>query len=70
MKFNMYGRFQLDVRRENDAWAVYRSESGKRRRLGDVVLPGDLTADELAIYLDDIFHEYAGFGDSVEIMPD
>lgn len=70
MKFDIYGRFQLDVKRENNAWVVYRSESGKRARLNDVVLPEDLTADELAIYLDDLFHEFAGSGESVRIMPD
>lgn len=70
MKFDIYGRFQLDVRRENGAWAVYRSESGTRRRLNDVVLPCDLTEDELAIYLDDIFHEFAGLGEKVEMVPE
>lgn len=26
-------------------------------------------AEELAIYLDDLFHELAGFGQEVELMP-
>jgi hypothetical protein len=70
MRFNIYGRFQIDVRRENDAWAVYRAEPGKRTLLGDVVVPADVPAQDLATYLDDIFHEYAGHGDTVEPMPD
>jgi hypothetical protein len=70
MKFNIYGRFQVDVRRENDAWAVYRTEPGKRVPFEDVVIPPDVSADELATYLDDIFHEYAGPGDNVEPMSD
>jgi hypothetical protein len=70
MRFNIYGRFQVDVRRENDAWRVYRAELGKRTLCGDVVIPPDVPADELATYLDDIFHEYAGHGDNVEPMPD
>jgi hypothetical protein len=70
MKFNIYGRFQVDVRRENDAWAVYRADSGKRTPCEDVVIPADVPAEELATYLDDIFHEYAGFGDYVEAVPD
>ena len=70
MKFNMYGRFQVEVRRENASWAVYRSELGKRSRLNDIVLPPDLAADDLATYLDDIFHEFAGHGQNVERMPD
>lgn len=70
MKFNIYRRFQVDVRRENDSWIVYRSELGKRTRLNDVVIPPNLVAQELATYLDDIFHEFAQFGENVEMMPD
>ena len=70
MKFNMYGRFQIDVRRENDAWIAYRSELGKRTRLNDVVIPAHLVAQDLATYLDDIFHEFARLGENVEVMPD
>ena len=70
MKFNIYGRFQIDVRRENDSWIVYRSELGKRARLPDVVIPSNLVPQELATYLDDIFHEFAKFGENVAVMPD
>lgn len=70
MKFDIYGRFHVDVRREHDAWVVYRGELGKRTPCDVVVIPADVPADELAIYLDDIFHEYAAHGDNVEAMPD
>lgn len=70
MKFNIYGRFQVDVRRENGWWVVYRSELGKRTRLNDVVIPATLVAEDLATYLDDIFHEFAKLGENVEVMPD
>jgi hypothetical protein len=70
MKFNLYGRFQLDVRRENDSWVVYRSELGKRTRLNNVVVPPNLETQELATYLDDIFHEFAKLGENVEVLPD
>jgi hypothetical protein len=70
MKFDIYGRFRVEVRRENEAWAVYRSELGKRMPLYDVVIPPDVAADELATYLDDVFHEFAGLGQNVEQMPD
>ncbi|NML60003.1 hypothetical protein HHL21_02655 [Massilia sp. RP-1-19] len=69
MKFSIYGRFQLDVRRENDAWEVYHLEPGKRAKVNDLVIPPTLDADELATYLDDIFHELAGPGQSVQLMP-
>jgi hypothetical protein len=70
MKFNIYGRFQVEVRRENEAWIVYRAELGKRTRLHDVIVPPDLAAQEIAIYLDDVFHEYAGIGQAVEQLAD
>jgi hypothetical protein len=70
MTFNIYGRFQVEVRRENEAWIVYRAELGKRTRLNDVIVPPDLAAEEIAIYLDDVFHEYAGIGQTVEQLAD
>ena len=30
MKFDVYGRFQIEVRREGDRWVAYRSALGKR----------------------------------------
>lgn len=68
MKFNIYGRFQVEIRRENDCWIVYRLELGKRGRMNDVVIPGNLEEIEIATYLDDIFHELAGIGQRVEAI--
>jgi pimeloyl-ACP methyl ester carboxylesterase len=70
MKFNVYGRFQVEVRRENESWILYRSELGKRTRLNDIVIPSDLTAHDIATYLDDVFHEFAGPGENVEPVPE
>lgn len=70
MKFNIYGRFQVDVRRENESWVVYRSELGKRTQLNGVVIPPNLVAQEIATYLDDIFHEFAKLGENVEVIPE
>lgn len=66
MRFNIYGRFQLDVRRENDRWEVYRLEPGKRLKLNDFVIPPTLEAEEVATFLDDIFHELSGPGQSID----
>ncbi|MET0857782.1 MAG: hypothetical protein ABWY27_13590 [Telluria sp.] len=66
MIFDIYGRFQLDVQRENDAWVIYRPAPGKRVRVSDIVIPSMLEAEEIATYLDDIYHELAGFGQRVE----
>ena len=70
MRFDIYGRFQVEVRREQDAWRVYRSEAGKRVPLHDVVLPPDLAEDEVPVYLDDLFHEHARHGEAVERLAD
>ncbi len=32
---------------------------GTRARVRDVVIPSELKEDELTIYLDDLYHEYA-----------
>jgi hypothetical protein len=68
MKFNIYGRFQVEVRREDESWTVYRAEMGKRAELNDVVIPPELEASDLAGYLDDLFHEFAGIGQCVELV--
>ena len=60
MKFDIYGRFQLEVLRENDVWAVYRLGAGTRLPANEVVLPAELKANELAVFLDDLFHELDG----------
>ena len=49
---------------------MYRSELGKRTMLNDVVIPPTVAAGEVATYLDDIFHEFAWPGETVELMPD
>ena len=69
MRFNIYGRFQLEVRRENDAWEAYHVEPGKRAKVDELVIPPTLGADEIATYLDDIYHELAGLGQNVQPMP-
>ncbi|WP_426101938.1 DUF7661 family protein [Massilia sp. TSP1-1-2] len=70
MKFNIYGRFQVEVRREDNCWQVYRIALGKRGRMNDVVIPSHLEEEEIVTYLDDIFHELAGIGQRVErVLP-
>ncbi|MBZ2209428.1 DUF7661 family protein [Massilia soli] len=68
MKFDIYGRFQIEVRRENDAWEAYRLEPGKRAKVDELIIPAALDADEIATYLDDIYHEMAGVGQNVTLI--
>ena len=69
MRFNVYGRFQVEVLREHGVWQVYRLEQGKRGQMDNVVIPEDIGSEEIIVYLDDIFHELAGFGQSIEVLP-
>jgi len=69
MKFNVYGRFRLEVQRENEAWVVYRLDLGKRVKANNLIIPSTLEANEIATFLDDIFHELSGPGQGVKLLP-
>ena len=66
MRFDIYGKFQIDITREAGTWVAYRLEPGKRIALRDFSIPEFLDATELATYLDDIYHELGGPGDRVK----
>lgn len=65
MKFDVYGRFTLEVQRENDQWRVYRLSPGKRVPEPGIVLPATLDSAEIGQALDDLFHELARPGQCV-----
>ena len=65
MRFDIYRRLQLDIVREAGQWAVYQSVAGKRVRADEIVIPADVTEEELAAYLDDLYHEMWRPGDIV-----
>ena len=44
MKFDVYGRFQLEVAREGDRWVAYKLDFGKRLMWRDLVIPSNLEA--------------------------
>ena len=68
MKFDIYGRFQLEVLRENNLWVAYRVGLGTRARDSDVIIPPSLAAEEMAIYLDDLFHELCEPGRTIRLV--
>lgn len=69
MKFAVYGRFRLEVCRETDHWVAYHIALGKRIRISDLIIPQELqSADEIARYLDDLYHEAARPGQSVSVV--
>ena len=64
MRFDIYGRLELDVVREGGKWKVFNVASGKRVP-ANVVIPIEVQEHEIATYLDDLFHEGAKPGESV-----
>jgi len=59
VRFRIYGNYELDVVREGDKWRVFNLNVGKRVPLTDVVIPTEVQENEIATYLDDLFHELA-----------
>jgi hypothetical protein len=71
MRFDVYGRFQIEVRKEAGQWVCYRIALGKRRRIHELAIPGEIqTPQEIARYLDDMYHEAARPGQTVFIITD
>ena len=48
MKFDIYGRFQLEVLRDQDHWSVYRLASGKRMPVHDFIIPPEVEPNDIA----------------------
>ena len=69
MKYDLYGKFQLEVLRENDAWIVYRLGLGIRSIVHEVVLPSNLDISEIVTFLDDLFHESDIDGRGIRELP-
>jgi hypothetical protein len=67
MKFDVYNRFQLEIIRGGDAWAVYRLGLGTWVKT-DLVIPSSASEDELATYLDDIYHEMGRPGLEIRVL--
>lgn len=65
MRFDIYGRYQIDMARENGAWVAYRVGAGLRTPIPDLVIPSTARADELEIYLNDLLHELAEPGRAI-----
>jgi hypothetical protein len=59
MRFDVYGRFRIDVVREHGRWVAYRVGDGLRTPRHDIVIPAQVTEAELETYLNDLLHEFA-----------
>jgi len=69
MKFDIYGRYVLDVERIQGKWVSYRTSEGKRRQEPDIVIPSDIAETDVLAYLEDLLHEYASPGRSISQIP-
>lgn len=57
--FDVFGK-KMSVHRKDNEWLLYiESDVGMRARVYDVIIPNDLDESKLAIYLDDIYHEFS-----------
>lgn len=68
MKFNVHGRFQIEVTRDRDSWVVYRVGNGTRIPDRGIVIPAGTEPNKIQIFLDDIFHELAGPNTTVDLI--
>lgn len=55
-RFDVFGRYVLDVRRDDGRWVAYRVGEGKRRPV-NLHVPADLEDAGLDRYLEDLLHE-------------
>lgn len=57
--FDVFG-MKMSVQRKDNKWLLFsESDTGVKARVYDVVIPSDLTENELVGYLDDMYHEFA-----------
>ena len=62
LKFDVFGK-KMSVSRKDGQWLLFNeSVTGLKARVYDVVIPSELQEDEIATYLDDIYHEYSSEG--------
>lgn len=68
MRFNIYNRFVLEIIREDERWIAFRIGEGIKAPDDNLIIPQDLEPSELITFLDDMFHEFARPGRSIEIL--
>ena len=59
LKFDVFGREVLIVKKDGRWEAFYLGNEGKRRTAQDITVPSNITESELTQYLDDLCHEWA-----------
>lgn len=65
MKFDVYGRFFIEVIRRGGDWEIYRVEEGRRIRFSEIAIPSDMPIDKIPYFLQDLWHESASPGKTI-----
>lgn len=65
-RFNVYGRYEIDVERQGERWVAYRRGEGKRQEDPSISIPSHITEDDLRRYLEDLLHEEASQGTTIQ----
>jgi hypothetical protein len=65
MKFDIYGRFIIEVVRVDGGWKVYRTSQGRKVEMNDVAIPADAAMERIPYYLEDLWHESAAPGKTI-----
>ena len=68
MRVDVYGKFQLEIAREDGRWVAYKVDAVKRARMCDLVIPDWLDEAGVVEHLDDLYHEAARPGQTVRII--
>jgi len=68
MKFSIYDRFVVEIIRRQKRWIAFRLGEGVKVPEGNLVVPQDLEESELITFVEDMFHEFAQPGKSIEIL--
>jgi hypothetical protein len=66
MKFNIYNRFVLEIIRKEKRWIAFRIGEGVKVPESNLIIPQDLEESELIYFIEDIYHEFAQPGKSIE----
>lgn len=58
--YHVFGRY-LGVKKVSGGWQVFRADMAERKfsRLYDIIIPDDMTEEEIPGWFGDIFHESA-----------
>ncbi|HEY5119935.1 MAG TPA: hypothetical protein VII90_10825 [Anaerolineales bacterium] len=65
MKFDVYGRFIVEVIRHGEDWEVFLLEQGRRLRMDEVAIQSETPMDRIPYYLEDLWHESASPGKAI-----